>query len=132
MFSKLREMNNDIRRVQEWIDLLRAKATSMTKAYDNDRVQTSSGDSLGDIMCKIVSLEQKLDAMIDTYGDRKAEAKEKIFSLHNEEWQDILYMRCIEFKSYAEIATIKGTSTNAVKQKYKRATKYVKKHLTDP
>ena len=65
MFDYLKDMNNEIIRVQEWIEVLRTKAESMTKCYANDRVQTSSGDSLGDIMVKIVSLEERLNGMID-------------------------------------------------------------------
>ena len=130
MFDYLKDMNNEIIRVQEWIEVLRTKAESMTKCYANDRVQTSSGDSLGDIMVKIVSLEERLNGMIDEYSDAKMQAKRIIFSLHNEEWQDIVYMRCIEQKTFREISRQKGGSIEAVKQKYRRATKYIKKHLT--
>ena len=139
MVNELREMNKEIRKTQEWIDILRAKATSMTKGYNTDRVQTSAGDTLGDIMCKIVCLEEELNRMIDTYADSKRGLEDRIDSMHNEEWQDILYMRCIEFRAFSEIALIKGCSLNAVKQKYKRAVKYLnkyticsKKDLTDP
>jgi len=126
----LREKNNEIKRVQEWIEVLRAKAESMTKCYANDRVQSSSGDSLADIMCMIVTLEEKLNGMVDDYANDKARAKKIIFSLNNEDWQDIVYMRDIEFKNFREIARQQESSIEAVKQKYRRATKYMKKHLT--
>lgn len=130
MFEYLRVMDNEIQRTQEWIETLRSKAMSMTKSYSNDRVQTSSGDSLGDIMCKIVTLEEKLNDMVDDYADRKAEAKKMIFRLHTQEWQDVVYMHDIEFMTFREIARIKGSTTKAVNQKYRRATKYMKNHLT--
>lgn len=126
----LDEMNQDIIRVQEWIEVLRAKAESMTKCYSNDRIQSSSGDSLGDIMCKIVTLEERLNNMIDDYSDAKLGAKEIILHLENKDWQDIVYMRDIEFLSFREISIKKGSSIEAVKQKYRRATKYMKNNLT--
>lgn len=126
----LDEMNQDIIRVQEWIEVLRAKAESMTKCYSNDRIQSSSGDSLGDIMCKIVTLEERLNNMIDDYSDAKLGAKEIILHLENKDWQDIVYMRDIEFLSFREISLKKGSSIEAVKQKYRRATKYMKNNLT--
>lgn len=126
----LDEMNQEIIRVQEWIEVLRTKAESMTKCYSNDRIQSSSGDSLGDIMCKIVTLEERLNNMIDDYSDAKLGAKEIILHLENKDWQDIVYMRDIEFLSFREISLKKGSSIEAVKQKYRRATKYMKNNLT--
>ena len=131
MFEHLRVMNSEIQRTQEWIEVLRAKAESMTKSYANDRVQTSSGDSLGDIMVKIVTLEERLNKKIDDYADAKMQAKDIIFSLNNQAWQEIVYMRDIEFKSFCEIAVKQGSTVNIVTQKYKRAKKFIKKHLTD-
>lgn len=130
MFDYLKDMNNEIRRTQEWIEVLRAKAESMTKCYSNDRVQSSSGDSLGDIMVKIVTLEERLNKKIDEYGDAKMQVKNVIFSLNNEDWQDIVYMRDIECKTFREISRKMVSNIEAVKQKYRRATKYMKKHLT--
>ena len=130
MFEHLRVMNSDIQRTQEWIEVLRAKAESMTKCYANDRVQSSSGDSLGDIMCKIVTLEERLNKKIDSFADAKREAKDMVFSLNNEDWQDIVYQHDIEFKTFREIAKQKGSTVKAVNQKYRRATKYMKKYLT--
>lgn len=128
--KELREMNNLINQKQLRLDELRARLTSMNIPI-SERVQTSPCDFLPDLMCEIIIIENELDDMIDEYSRLKNEAKEKIFCLNTQEWQDIVYMHSIEFKTFREIAVKKGLSTNAVKQKYKRATKYMKKYLTD-
>ena len=130
MFDELREMNNLINQTQLRLDELRARLTSMNIPI-SERVQTSPCDFLPDLMCEIIIIENELNDMIDEYSRLKNEAKEKIFCLNTQEWQDIVYMHSIEFKTFREIAVKKGLSTNAVKQKYKRAAKYMKKYLTD-
>lgn len=130
MYEELREMNNLINQKQLRLDELRARLTSMNIPI-SERVQTSPCDFLPDLMCEIIIIENELNDMIDEYSRLKNEAKEKIFCLNTQEWQDIVYMHSIEFKTFREIAVKKGLSTNAVKQKYKRATKYMKKYLTD-
>lgn len=130
MFDELREINNLINQKQLRLDELRARLTSMSIPI-SERVQTSPCDFLPDLMCEIIIIENELNDMIDEYSRLKKEAKEKIFCLNTQEWQDIVYMHSIEFKTFREIAVKKGLSTNAVKQKYKRATKYMKKYLTD-
>ena len=129
MFDELREINNEIRRKQEYIAELRAMATSMTLNL-SERVQTSPEDRLSNLMCKIVIAENELDAMIDDFADKKFKAKNDIFSLDNEDWQDIVYMHYIEFKSYPEIARIKHQKLGAVQKKSQRAIKTLKKRLT--
>lgn len=130
MFDELREMNNLINQKQLRLDELRARLTSMNIPI-SERVQTSPCDFLPDLMCESIIIENELNDMIDEYSRLKNEAKEKIFRLNTQDWQDIVYMHCIEYKQFREIAVKKGLSTNAVKQKYKRATKYMKKYLTD-
>ncbi len=130
MFNELREMNNLINQKQLRLDELRARLTSMNIPI-SERVQTSPCDFLPDLMCEKIIIENELNDMIDEYSRLKNEAKEKIFRLNTQEWQDIVYMHSIEFKTFREIAVKKGLSTNAVKQKYKRATKYIIKYLTD-
>ena len=129
MYEELREINNEIKRKQDYIDELRALATSMTMAL-GERVQTSPSDRLSNLMCKIIIAENELDSMIDDYADRKLKAKNEIFTLPNEEWQDIVYLHYIEYKSYPEIAQIKKTSLGAVQKKSQRAIKTLKKQLT--
>ena len=117
MFEELRDMDYEIRRKQDWIDTLRAKAESMT-------------GSLGDIMCKILILEEELNKMIDDYADMKSDVKNTIFKLENESWQDILCERYVEFMSWERIAKKHHSTVKAVQQKKKRAMKKLKSTIS--
>lgn len=129
MYRELREINEEIRRKQEYIAELRAMATSMTMPL-SEKVQTSQEDRLSNLMCKIILAENELDSMVDDFADRKRKAKNEIFTLSNEDWQDILYLHYIEFKTFDEIARIKHCSVGAVKLRNNRAKKCLKKQLT--
>ena len=123
MFDELRELNCEIRKKQERLDELRALATSMTRPYDGDRVQTSPTDRLSNLMCKIIMLENELDGMIDEYADEKRKAKLLIYQVEREEWQDILYAHYREQKSLSDIAKFRKVSLSAVKNLNSRALK---------
>lgn len=125
MFEELREMNKLIVAKQEKIDELRATMVSMTMPL-GEKVQTTPSDRLPSLMCKVIMLEAELNAMIDEYANLKGMVTREIFSLENEEWQDILYSKYVEFQSWGEIADRKGSTVKAVMQKKKRAMKKLK------
>ena len=126
MFDELREMNDEIRKKQDKLGELRALATSMTRPYNNDRVQTSSSDRLSNLMCRIVLLENEIDGMIDDYADAKMRAKMRIHQVEREEYQEILYAHYIEFKSLATIAKQRKMSIDRVKKLNGKAIKSIK------
>ena len=126
MFDELRELNNEIRKKQEKLDELRAIAVSMTRPYDNDRIQTSPTDRMSNIMCKIIMLENEIDGIVDEYADEKQRAKLRIYQVEREEWQDILYAHYIEQKSFNEIARHRGVSLSSVRSLNNRALKCLK------
>lgn len=132
MYDELKELNNLIKHKQERLDELRAAAVSLSVPMDQ-RVQNSSEDRLANLMCKIIIAENELDEMIDDYADKKMRAKTEIFTLPNDDWQDIVYLHYIEFKSMDEVAEIlsdkhkRSISTEAVYMKNNRALKFLKK-----
>ena len=125
MYEELRDMNIIIRKKQERIDKLRSALTSTSMSL-GERVQTSPTDRMSKLMCEIIVLENELEGMIDEYADMKAMVKGEIFSLDNEDWQDILYYRYVEFQSWSEIADRHDSTIKAVQQKKKRAIKKLK------
>lgn len=132
MYDELKELNNLIKRKQERLDELRAAAVSLSVPMDQ-RVQNTSEDRLANLICKIIIAENELDEMIDDYADKKMRAKTEIFTLPNDDWQDIVYLHYIEFKSMDEVAEIlsdkhkRSISTEAVYMKNNRALKFLKK-----
>lgn len=129
MFDELRILDSDIRRKQEELDYLKSMLTSISVPL-GDKVQTSSNDRLGDLMCKIIIKETEIEEMIDTFSDEKANAKKLIFSV-SEAYQDVLYAHYVEFKSFRDISISEKCTVNAVKQKNKKGLKCLKKVLTD-
>ena len=126
MYDELRELNDKIQKKQEHIDELRAALTSLS-APVGVVVQSSHSDRIASLTCKVIMAEKQLDSMIDKYADMRMRAKREICSVKNEEWQDILYMHYIEYRSLGEIAAIKGKTLGAIKLKNNRAIKALKK-----
>lgn len=124
MFSELEDMNLEIQRKQERIDELRSSLTSVSMTL-SEKVQSSPTDRMSKIMCEIISLEDELNNMIDVYSNKKRKSVDRILSLKNEDWKDILYMKYIEFMSWNEIARIKHTKVNYVIHKATRAKKFL-------
>ena len=131
MYDDLYEYNELINRKLERVEELRAALTSMS-AVLGERTTGSHEDRMANLMCKIVILENELDGLIDDYADRKRKVQQEIYMLENEEWQDIMYMSCIECKSMKDIAKIKNTSYECIKKKRQRAIKCLKTMLTSP
>lgn len=136
MYEELKEINRIIKRKQERLDELRAAVVSLSAPL-GQRVQSSSEDRMANLMCKIVIAENELDELIDDFADKKLRAKQDIFMLPVDDWQDVVYMHYIEFKSMDEVASIlskkKGhtVTKEAVYMKNNRAIKYLKKHKID-
>lgn len=125
MFEELREMNNEIRAKTERITELRASLTSIGSPL-SEKVQTSPTDRLSELMCKIITMENELDSMVDDYADLKAMITGEIFSLENEGWQDILYAHYVQFKPWGEIAESRNSTIKAVLRKKDRAIRKLK------
>ena len=130
MFEELRDMNNEIRKKQERIDELRAAMTSMGIPI-SEKVQTSPTDRLSEMMCTVITLENELNDMIDNYADLKAMVTGEILSLDNEDWQDVLYAKYVEFKSWDNIAKHRHSNVKAVMRMKDRAVKKLKSIAND-
>ena len=126
MYDDLRELNYTIQKKQEHIDELRAALTSLS-APIGVVVQSSHSDRIASLTCKVIAEEKALDKLIDKYADMKHKAAKEIFTLKNEEWQEILFMHYLEYKSLGEIAAIKGKTAGAIKLMNNRALKKLKK-----
>lgn len=131
MYDDLYEYNEMINRKLDRVSELRAALTSMSASL-GERTTGTHEDRMANLMCKIVILENELEGMINDYADRKRKAQQEIYMLENEDWQDIMYMSFIEFKSMHDIAKIKGTSYECIKKKRQRAIKNLKSILTSP
>ena len=129
MYDEFYVIDRKIKHKKEYISELRARATSMTMSL-GDRVQTSADDRLSNIMCKIVTAEDELQAMYKDLRRQKKLAYKEIQRLNNEDWQDIVYLHYVELVPMVDIARMKGKSVGSMYMKNNRAVKKLKKLLT--
>lgn len=79
--------------------------TSVTVPTDREAVQTSGvSDKVGNIVAKIVDLENEIDDIIDEYIDTRKRCISVIEMLKDPLQYAIIHKHYVEYKSYAEIA----------------------------
>ena len=84
---------------------------------NKERVQTSKCvDKIGDIMSKIVDLENELDNDIDKLVDLKAEVTKRIDEIPDMECRLLLMLRYLNFKTWEEIAEKMGYSDRHIRR----------------
>lgn len=127
MFDELREMNLLIKKKQEKIDELRSNITSITITY-GDRVQSSPQDRMANLMCKIIVMENELEAMKEDFSKMQERAKLRIYTLESERMQNLMYMRYVLLMPTSEIARQTGLNHNTVRAFISRGTKKLKTH----
>ena len=74
---------------------------------------------------KIVDLEEEINVEIDRLVDLKREIREVISGVHNLEYQTLLELRYLCFKSWEQIAVLMNYNCNYVFDLHKRALKAV-------
>ena len=83
---------------------LRCLVTSITVPTDREAVQTSGvSDKVGNIVAKIVDLENEIDEMIDGYIDTRSRCIGVVERLTNPLQYKVIHMHYVQYKSYAEI-----------------------------
>jgi hypothetical protein len=79
--------------------------TSVTVPTDREAVQTSGvSDKVGNIVAKIIDLENEIDTMIDEYIDTRRRCITVIEMLKDPLQYAIIHKHYVQYKSYAEIA----------------------------
>lgn len=120
----------EIQRLEENLNQRLDELSSLKAMYGlrgcglSEKVQTSPrGDSMENAVIKCVELQDKVNAMIDEFVDKKKKVITEIQSLDDKSCADILYKRYIRYFSIKQIANDLQVSENAIKCKLKRAEK---------
>lgn len=80
-------------------------ATSVTVPTDREAVQTSGvSDKVGNMVAKIVDLENEIDTMIDEYIDTRKKCINVIEMLKDPLQYAIIHKHYVQYKAYTEIA----------------------------
>ena len=89
----------------EQVSSLRELATKATATItDMPGASTPNVHRMSDVVCKIVALEEEINAEIDRLVDLKAEIVGVIKRVENPEYQTLLELRYLCFYSWEEIA----------------------------
>lgn len=89
----------------EQVSSLRELATKATATIsDMPGAATPNVHRMSDVVCKIVALEAEINADIDTLVDLKREIVSVIKAVENPEYQTLLELRYLCFRSWEEIA----------------------------
>ena len=110
----------------EQVASLRELTTKATSTFsDVPPSGTRNVHRMEDVICKIVDLEEEINVEIDQLVDLKREIREVISGVHNLEYQTLLELRYLCFKSWEQIAVLMNYNCNYVFDLHKRALKAV-------
>ena len=101
--------------------------TSVTVPTDREAVQTSGiSDKVGNIVAKIVDLEDEIDTIIDEYIDTRKRCINVIEMIRDQPLQyTIIHKHYVQYKTYAEIAVEENYSYDGIIKAKNRALKRV-------
>lgn len=103
--SQVKYINEMIGEKQDIIDSLLSSITGTSASTDNERVQTSPKDRLGETCVKIADLNEQLNKDIDSFVDMKAEVMQTIDQYVDDlRERRLLYLRYLKFMSITESA----------------------------
>lgn len=116
-----RRLNYKIENKMYEKDQLKALLTSISSPVKDVNVQSShSHDRVGDAICKIVMLEQEIDALADSYVDTKNRIIQQMEQLDFKYYQ-ILFYRYVMERHFEAIAQCTGYTLRHVKRLHAEA-----------
>lgn len=87
-----------------------------------ERVQTTPNyDKIGTAFCKIESMEESINKLVDEYADKKSKIIAQIDSMEDETHYDVLFLRYIEKKTFEKIAADMDYSFRNITRLHARA-----------
>ena len=103
--QQIRRIDTLINRKREELIHLRELGDISAMDYEKERVTSSPvQDSMANIVCKIVDLENEINQDIKEYLEIKQEVIRTIDSLEEPELIDLLYRRYVRFEKWEKIA----------------------------
>jgi hypothetical protein len=114
------------------LERLRALATAVSSPdLSQDRVRASGvSDRIGNIVAKIVDLEEKINAEIDKFVGLKKEIRERLSMMPDDDLRLILQKRYINFQKWEQIAVDMNFTFQWVHVLHKRALNEFKKFMS--
>jgi DNA-directed RNA polymerase specialized sigma subunit len=140
----IEEVRNYLRKIEYLDRLIDAKlsevkqlrdlSVSITAVYDTTPVQTSKiSDKTGEIVTRIIDLENELNTLIDTYIDEKTAVIKLIEEIkdNNGLMFSVLHKRYIEYKTLTEISEETCYSYQYIRELHTKALEKLVKMLNN-
>ncbi len=101
---------------------LKELAYGLSAMPKGERVQTTPNyDKIGTAFCKIESMEESINKLVDEYADKKSKIIAQIDSMEDETHYDVLFLRYIEKKTFEKIAADMDYSFRNITRLHARA-----------
>ena len=116
----------------EQVDSLRILATKVTASCFGERVDgTKETSPMGNVVAKIIDLENEINREIDALVDLKIEIVNLINEIENPKYKTLLELRYLCYKSWVEIAISMLYSYKQISRLHDEAIKSADKILID-
>lgn len=103
--SQISRLDRMIKNKLTELSQLKEMTCGLSAIPNEERVQsTPNFDKIGTAYCKIESMEENIDRLIDEYADKKNEIILQIDGMEDEILYDILFSRYIARKTFEKIA----------------------------
>lgn len=103
--SQISRLDRMIKNKLTELSQLKEMTCGLSAIPNEERVQsTPNVDKIGTAYCKIESMEENIDRLIDEYTDKKSEIISQIDGMEDEILYDILFSRYIARKTFEKIA----------------------------
>ncbi len=103
--SQISRLDRMIKNKLTELSQLKEMTHGLSAIPNEERVQsTPNFDKIGTTYCKIESMEESIDGLIDEYADKKNEIISQIDGMEDEILYDILFSRYIARKTFEKIA----------------------------
>ena len=110
----------------EQLEALNALATKATTTFGNEPVSgTRDVHKREETICKIVDLQNEINADIDNLVDMKRELRKTIESIPNVDYRTVLELRYLNFRKWEEIAVTMGYRLRNVHYIHDKAIEYL-------
>ena len=110
----------------EQMEALNALATKATTTFGNEPVSgTRDVHKREETICKIVNLQNEINADIDNLVNMKRELRKTIESIPNVDYRTVLELRYLNFRKWEEIAVTMGYRLRNVHYIHDKAIEYL-------
>jgi len=101
---------------------LRSMACGITMSLDDDRVQTTPNpDRMGDMVAKIVELEEEAHKLIDDFAEKQKHIVKQIEEMEDDDDYGVLFYKYVDGMSLNDIPEVLSMSRRKTFYVYNRA-----------